>query len=191
MDAHYNNETSNWQRFHSKLHFQLSSAFLRYFHEICNITPCIIVLRDRVKIHLILRVFFFTFMLYMRVVVKKCYSLNVGTFGNLKVKYFSWKWYQISRLFCIIFSSSSFIILTIVSFKSCKISIQTPFSFKKYLSYYMRTSTILLCIFLSMMEDGDTDNDGNDDDGAVLVPVELLSILMPLLSSRTESILSG
>lgn len=71
MDAHYNNETSNWQRFHSKLHFQLSSAFLRYFHEICNITPCIIVLRDRVKIHLILRVFFFTFMLYMRVVVKK------------------------------------------------------------------------------------------------------------------------
>lgn len=55
----------------------------------------------------------------------------------------------------------------------------------------MRTSTILLCIFLSMMEDGDTDNDGNDDDGAVLVPVELLSILMPLLSSRTESILSG
>lgn len=86
-------------------------------------------------------------MLYMRVVVKKCYSLNVGTFGNLKVKYFSWKWYQISRLFCIIFSSSSFIILTIVSFKSCKISIQTPFSFKKYLSYYMRTSTILLFYF--------------------------------------------
>ena len=183
MDAHYNNETSNWQRFHSKLHFQLSSAFLRYFHEICNITPCIIVLRDRVKIHLILRVFFSPL----------CFicALNVGTFGNLKVKYFSWKWYQISRLFCIIFSSSSFIILTIVSFKSCKISIQIPFSFKKYLSYYMRTSTILLCIFLSMMEDGDTDNDGNDDDGAVLVPVELLSILMPLLSSRTESILSG
>lgn len=66
MDAHYNNETSNWQRFHSKLHFQLSSAFLRYFHEICNITPCIIVLRDQLKIHLILRVFFHLYALYAR-----------------------------------------------------------------------------------------------------------------------------